>query len=132
MFGWAYTLGVLTVPVVLGGLYVVLRVVEFFTRTSTGYGCAVCPRWWNKECNGPSWIAHVMSGWHQSTAHPGFYGRSLVGLWRGADWQLERRLNRAFPSPRVTVFDLVARTPVLRGIARSIAKTYGDSRHGTR
>lgn len=121
-----YLLGLATLPVLgLVGL-TAWEAWAYFTDRSTSYGCGTCDRWWGPRYDGSrTWIAGLRRNWHMATSHPGYRGRALIRLWRDVDFMHWRRLDRMFPHPPVTAWDVLARIPIVSTIAFAIAGRHG-------
>lgn len=131
----AYFLGLITIPVLLA-LWVALSwAVEQFRRTDLGWKCGSCDQAWGFLGDGSVVaVARARSQWHFTFAHPGIRGRHLVLLWRGwvlpSDRRRFRRLAAAYPAPPVTLWDVVARLPLISSIAYSVARRHGTAKRG--
>lgn len=121
-----YLLGLATLPAIgLVGL-AAREAWAYFADRSTSYGCGTCARWWGPCYDGSrTWIAGLRRNWHMATSHPGYRGRRLVAEWRGVPVTLDSRMRRMFPHPPVTVWDVLARIPIVSSFAFAIAGRHG-------
>lgn len=126
-----YLLGLATLPAAFLVVAVIHAVYIGFTAHSVGYGCATCFRRFGLNGTGaPDAIAWAQAYWHHTVAHPGHRGRHLVCTWRGwepRDWMRYQRLNRAFPEPPLTAWDVLARIPIIGRVAFRIARRHRRS-----
>lgn len=121
-----FWLGLATLPALALIALTVWEAFTFFTDRSTSHGCGTCDRWWGPRYDGSrSWVSAVRRNWHMDTSHPGYRGRALVRVWRDVDFAHWRRLDRMFPNPPITVWDVIARIPIIQSIAFAIAARHG-------
>lgn len=128
----AYLLGIATPFALLLVLAVLGHIRYLLTAHDRGWGCYACHRRWGFQGDGSAvGIAWARKWWHVTTAHPGVRGRLVVMSWRGwqaRDWRTAQRVLRAFPDPPVTVWDLLARIPLVKRVLFAVADRHGKAR----
>lgn len=130
-----YLAGLVTTPLI----FVTVMAIQYLRSPSfSHWECGICNYGDFREPRSQFRVS-LGAQWHRTWAHPGSRGRAVVALWRGKTFNRTvahgtgltyldfQRLNRQFPHPPVTVWDVLARVPLLWRVVLAVAMRHGRS-----